>query len=77
MNKRNLISSLVIFLAPIILWGQSVSGVVSDGDKPLVGANVVVDGTDLGAMSLNDGSYRIELEGGSGDYSIIASFIGY
>ena len=77
MNKRNLISLLVIFFAPIVLWGQSVSGVVSDGDKPLAGANLVVDGTDLGGVSLNDGSYRIELPGGSGRYSITASFIGY
>ena len=68
MNKRNLISSLVMFLAPIILWGQSVSGIVSDGDKPLVGANIVVDGTDLGATSSDDGSYIIVLEGGTGSY---------
>ena len=77
MNKRNLISSLVMFLAPIILWGQSVSGIVSDGDKPLVGANIVVDGTDLGATSSDDGSYIVVLEGGTGTYSITASFIGY
>ena len=77
MNKRNLISSLVMFLAPIILWGQSVSGIVSDGDKPLVGANIVVDGTDLGATSSDDGSYIIVLEGGTGTYSITASYIGY
>ena len=65
MNKRNLISSLVMFLAPIILWGQSsVSGIVSDGDKPLVGANVVVEGTDLGTVSADDGSYSVEVPSG-------------
>ncbi len=62
MKKRNLLSSLLVFLAPIVLWGQSVSGVVSDGDKPLVGANIVVDGTDLGATSSDDGSYIVVLE---------------
>ena len=30
MNKRNLISSLFVFLAPIVLLGQSVVGVVTD-----------------------------------------------
>ena len=75
MNKRNLISSLVMFLAPIILWGQSVSGVVSDGDKPLAGANVVVEGTDLGTVSADDGSYSVEVP--SGQYDITASYIGY
>ena len=77
MKKRNLLSSLLVFLAPIVLWGQSVSGVVSDGDKPLVGANIVVDGTDLGATSADDGSYIVVLEGGTGTYSITASYIGY
>ena len=76
MNKRNLISSLLIFFAPIVLWGQSVSGVVSDGDKPLAEANIVVEGTDLGATSADDGSYIVVLEGGSGTYTITASFIG-
>ena len=75
MNKRNLISSLVMFLAPIILWGQSVSGVISDGDKPLAGANVVVEGTDLGTVSADDGSYGVDVP--SGQYGITASYIGY
>ena len=77
MNKRNLLLSLLTFLTPIVLLGQGVSGIVSDGSKPLMGANVIVEGTDLGATSLEDGSYFIDLPGGSGDYTITASFIGY
>ena len=73
--KRNLITSLLMFLAPIILWGQSVSGVVSDGDKPLIGANVVVEGTELGTVSSDDGSYSVDVP--SGQYDITVSFIGY
>ena len=75
MNKRNLISSLLVFLMPIFLVGQSVVGVVSDADKPLVGANVVVEGTNLGTVSGVDGVYRVEVP--AGDYNVIASFIGY
>lgn len=75
MNKRNLLSSLLVFLMPIFLVGQSVVGVVSDGDKPLVGANVVIEGTNLGTVSGVDGVYRVEVP--VGDHNVIASFIGY
>jgi len=77
MNKRNLISSLLVFLTPMFLWGQTVVGVVSDNDgKPLAGANVVVDGTDKGGVSDASGKYTIDL-GKQGNYTVTASFIGY
>ena len=75
MNKRNLLSSLLVFLMPIFLMGQSVVGVVSGEGKPLVGANVVIEGTDLGTVSDDDGFYSIDVP--VGDYNVIASFIGY
>ena len=47
MKNRNLISSLLVLLTPIFLYGQSVVGVVTDTEgQPLAGANVVVEGTD-------------------------------
>ncbi len=77
MNKRNLISSLLVFLTPMFLWGQAVVGVVSDDDgKPLAGANVVVDGTEKGGVTDASGKYTIDL-GKEGDYTVTASFIGY
>jgi len=77
MNKRNLISSLFVFLAPIVLLGQSVVGVVTDDDgSPLAGANVVVEGTDKGGVADNTGKYTIDV-GASGNYEVTASFIGY
>ena len=75
MNKRNLISSLLVFLMPIFLVGQSIMGTVSNEDRPLVGANVVIEGTNLGTVSGVDGSYRVDLP--AGDYNVIASFIVY
>ena len=75
MNKRNLLSSLLVFLMPIFLVGQSVVGVVSGEGKPLVGANVVIQGTNLGTVSDDDGFYSIDVP--VGDYNVIASFIGY
>ena len=77
MNKRNLISSLLVFLAPIYLFGQSVVGVVTDNDgKPLAEANVVVEDTDKGGVTDNSGKYIIDV-GASGDYRVTASYIGY
>jgi iron complex outermembrane receptor protein len=75
MKKRNLITSLLMMFLPIFLFGQSVSGVVNDGDAPLAGANIVVQGTELGAVSSDDGSYRVELTPGS--YTVTASYIGH
>jgi len=61
---------------PILIYGMGVNGTVT-GEKgdPLMGANIVVDGTDLGTASLEDGTYTINL--GSGSYTLTASVIGY
>ena len=75
MKKRNLLSWLLVAFMPIFLVGQSVVGVVGDEDKPLVGANVIVEGTDTGTVTGVDGTYRINLP--VGDYDVTASFIGY
>ena len=75
MNKRNLISSLLMFLTPIVIFGQSISGTVSSEDKPLVGANIVVEGSQLGTVSGVDGAFSVAVP--AGEHSVIASFIGY
>jgi len=73
MNYRNLAVSL-LFLSG--LFAQSIVGVVLDSDsEPLVGANVVVEETDLGGVTDSEGKFKIDVV--SGDYSITASFIGY
>jgi len=77
MKNRNLISSLLVLLTPIFLFGQSVTGVVTDIEgQPLAGANVVVEDTDKGGVTDNTGKYTIDV-GASGDYDLTASFIGY
>jgi len=83
---RNLVSLVATFLMPMFLFGQevvteekvsiSVSGIVADeAGSPLAGANVVVEGTELGAASQEDGTYSISIEVGS--HTITASVIGY
>ena len=76
MNKRSLFSLVTTFLIPILIYGTGVEGTVT-GEKgsPLMGANIVVDGTDVGTASLEDGTYSINL--GSGSYTLIVSVIGY
>ena len=76
MNKSNLTTSLLMFLAPMFLWGQAVVGVVNSGGEPLAGANVVVDGTDKGGVTDESGKYTIDV-GAAGTYTLTASFIGY
>ena len=76
-NKRYYMF-LASFLLPLSLFAQmTVSGTVSDaatGDA-LAGANVVVEGTDLGAAASASGSYSIaNVPAGA---TITASMIGY
>ena len=73
MNYRNLISTLMIMSS--IVFGQAVTGFVGDGEKPLVGANVVVEGTQNGGVTDDEGKFIIET--GTGTFDITASYIGY
>ncbi len=75
MNKRNLLSALLVFLTPIVIFGQSISGTISGDGKPLVGANIVVEGSQLGTVSAVDGSFSVAVP--AGEHSVVASFIGY
>ena len=74
MNNR-LITSLFAFMMPIFLMGQSVIGNVSGEGQPLVGANVVIEGTELGGVTDENGNFLIDVP--AGDLDITASFIGY
>ena len=73
MNYRNLIASVVLMTG---LFAQSIHGVITDvNSNPLEGANVVVVGTDLGAVSNELGIAHIDIPAGT--YNVTASFIGY
>ena len=73
MNYRNLMSLLVMMSG--FVFGQVVTGFVGKGDKPLVGANVIIEGTDLGGVSDSEGKFTIET--GTGTFDVTASYIGY
>ena len=66
---------LIALLSSAMLSAQTVSGTVSDTDgSGLAGANVSVDGTDLGSASNNDGSYSVTGLS-AGTYTVTASYI--
>ena len=58
------------------LFAQSITGLVTDADSnPLGGANVVVEGSDLGAVASETGFFSIKVD--SGTYTVTVTFIGY
>lgn len=74
--KRNfpIFLFLIVFLAGSSLYGQ-ISGTVTDNDsEPLIGANILVQGTSTGTVTDFNGEYT--LEASEGDV-LIVSYTGY
>ena len=72
--------AFIIFLLPVRGWAQveSVQGFVTDASngEPIPGAYVIVQGTDNGAITDQDGHYVLSLKGDE-DPVLVFSFIGY
>ncbi len=77
MNRSILGALFGIIMISGALFGQgTISGSVSDADgNALPGANVVVEGTTLGAAATLSGSYTVNVPDGT--YTITASVVGY
>ena len=80
MNQRGLFTMLALVALPFLLWAQTgtITGTVTEsatGDA-LPGANVVVEGTSLGAAADADGYFTIASVP-VGDHTVTASVIGY
>jgi outer membrane receptor protein involved in Fe transport len=81
MNRRLiLLAGFLTFLAATAYAGTTgkIAGVVLDAEtgEPLVGANIVVEGTRLGAVATGDGYFAI-LNVPPGEHFIRASMMGY
>ncbi len=70
---------LLFVILPTFVFAQNtVSGTVSDAStgEALPGANVVLEGTSMGAAASSDGTYSIS-NVAAGSYTVTASVIGY
>ena len=72
---------LLILLTPFFIYAGTtgkLSGTVTDAQtgEPLIGANVIISGTDFGAATNVNGNFVI-LNIPPGDYSVKVSYIGY
>lgn len=77
MKKVALMSIMWVWLVPLAIAQQQVSGIVSDSSdgSPLPGVNVLVKGTTSGAVTGLDGNYHVNVSGT--DAVLVFSFIGY
>lgn len=79
-RKKRFLSTLILLLSFISLngWAQnvSISGIVTSAtDKePIIGANVYVTGTTMGAITNLDGKYNLEV---APNATVSVSYIGY
>ena len=69
---------ITLQLSIAILFGVSINGFVSDSSNgsPLIGANVILKGTSLGAATNTDGKYIID-QVPIGDYVLSVSYMGF
>lgn len=80
MFRKLLVAFTALFLMPVLLLAQDgkLRGRVTDKEsgEPLIGANVTIDGTNLGASTDINGEYII-LSVPPGTYAVRGSYIGY
>jgi outer membrane receptor protein involved in Fe transport len=63
MNKKLLVLFFCSMISVLTLWGQNrqITGVVSDGKDPVIGASVQVKGTTIGAVTDVNGRYILSV----------------
>lgn len=68
---------IAFFFATVAFAQSSISGKVTDnfGD-PILGANIIIQGTDKGVVTDFDGNYIIK-EISDGSYTLVVSYLGY
>ena len=81
MSKNLRITFLFSIVFGFLNAQSTIEGSVTDNDgNPLAGANVVVDGTSVGAASGSDGTYQISIPSGTVEgqtVTLVTSYIGY
>jgi len=67
--------TLAIIACPLLIGAQTVSGMITDGDDPVIGATISA-GSSMGTVSDVDGKYSLDLKS-AGTYTLTISYIGY
>ncbi len=80
MKRTSHLFSLVFFAVfiPALMFGQrTISGTITDAETgdPLIGANILIEGTSTGTVTNLDGSYTLELP--ADQYQLQISYTGY
>ncbi|WP_457653318.1 TonB-dependent receptor [Rhodocaloribacter sp.] len=76
---RPFLFSLMVWLAPLTVFGQGkIAGRITDAatGEPLIGVNVLIDGTTQGTVSDVNGNYII-VNVRPGEYTLLFSYIGF
>ncbi|MBI3110887.1 MAG: TonB-dependent receptor [Ignavibacteriales bacterium] len=80
MYRKLLVAFFALFLLPVLALAQDgkLRGMITDREsgEPLIGANVIIEGTSLGASTDINGEYVI-LSVPPGVFTVRASYIGY
>jgi len=81
MQSRIITFLMLLVLAPVFIFGQSegrIKGLVKDAEtgEALIGANVLITGSSMGAATDIDGNFTI-LNVAAGVYEVKASYLGY
>lgn len=80
-NRVALVLLLLAFIMPWAVVAQNtgrIAGVITDRDtgEPLIGANILIQGTTIGAAADFDGNYVIRSVP-AGTHTVVASYLGY
>jgi CarboxypepD_reg-like domain len=78
MKKHFLLTCMICSVFTTLLSQKTITGTVfNDKNEPLVGANVILKGSTIGAISDIDGKYQINIPSKHYSDTLICSFIGH
>ncbi len=75
MKKLSLVLTLMFFVVGITLAQRTVTGTVTDGTNPLIGATVLAKGMTVGTITDFDGKYSLEVPKGA--TTLVFSYTGF
>jgi TonB-linked SusC/RagA family outer membrane protein len=74
MKRLSLMLMMVLFAVGIAFAQRTVTGTVTDGSEPVIGASVLVKGTTVGTVTDTNGAYSITVPEGSS--VLVVSYLG-